>query len=106
MAPDQAWENLTEKQEANLKELLQYNLKSVRVYLLKEYFNGFGDDVSPPLRHNDFVHFVLYTTDSRYNKGGNAHLKTYGFGVTLLDGFISNWLTSCHIWRMGMLHFL
>lgn len=41
------WENLTEKQEAKLKDLLQYNLKSVRAYLLKEDFNGFWDYVSP-----------------------------------------------------------
>ena len=34
------WENLTEKQELKLRELLQYNLKSVRAYLLKEDFNG------------------------------------------------------------------
>ncbi|MCP3893575.1 MAG: ISL3 family transposase, partial [Bacteroides sp.] len=41
------WENLTEKQEAKLKDLLQYNLKSVRAYLLKEDFNGFWEYVSP-----------------------------------------------------------
>jgi transposase len=40
-------ENLTEKQEAKLKELLQYNLKSVRAYLLKEDFHAFWDYVSP-----------------------------------------------------------
>ncbi len=40
-------ENLTEKQEVTLKTLLQYNLKSVRAYLLKEDFNGFWDYVSP-----------------------------------------------------------
>ena len=40
-------ENLTEKQEAKLKDLLQYNLKSVRAYLLKEDFTGFWDYVSP-----------------------------------------------------------
>jgi len=39
-------ENLTEKQEAKLKDLLQYNLKSVRAYLLKEDFDGFWDYVS------------------------------------------------------------
>jgi transposase len=31
-------ENLTEKQEATLKNLLKYNLSSVRAYLLKEDF--------------------------------------------------------------------
>jgi len=41
------WENLTEKQEAKLNDLLQYNLKSVRAYLLKEDFNGFWEYVSP-----------------------------------------------------------
>jgi len=39
--------NLTEKQEVKLKELLNYNLKSVRSYLLKEDFNGLWDYVSP-----------------------------------------------------------
>ena len=41
------WDNLTRKQEAELKELLQHNLKSVRAYLLKKDFNGFWDYVSP-----------------------------------------------------------
>lgn len=41
------WDNLTDKQEVKLKELLQYNLKSVRAYLLKEDFNGFWEYVSP-----------------------------------------------------------
>tara|TARA_B100000745_G_C20131717_1_gene387831 strand:+ start:299 stop:1555 length:1257 start_codon:yes stop_codon:yes gene_type:complete len=40
-------ENLTEKQEAKLSELLQYNLKSIRAYLLREDFNGFWEYVSP-----------------------------------------------------------
>ncbi len=40
-------ENLNENQEAKLRDLLQYNLKSVRAYLLKEDFNGLWDYVSP-----------------------------------------------------------
>ncbi len=36
-------ENLTEKQDVGLKKLLQYNLKSVRAYLLKEEFQFFWD---------------------------------------------------------------
>ena len=35
------WENLTEKQEVKLKDLLQYNLRSVRAYLLKLTFYPF-----------------------------------------------------------------
>ena len=40
-------ENLTEKQEPRLAELLQYNLRSVRAYLLKEDFQSFWDYRSP-----------------------------------------------------------
>jgi transposase len=39
-------ENLTDNQEAKLKDLLKYNLKSVRAYLLKEDFQGFWEYVS------------------------------------------------------------
>lgn len=40
-------ENLTEKQTASMKELLQYNLRSVRAYLLKEEFQRLWDYVTP-----------------------------------------------------------
>ncbi len=40
-------ENLTEKQEVKLAELLRYNLKAVRTYLLKEDFQFFWDYGSP-----------------------------------------------------------
>ena len=40
-------ENLTETQEIKLKDLLQYNLKSVRAYLLKEDLDGLWSYTSP-----------------------------------------------------------
>ena len=40
-------ENLTERQEPKLAALLQYNLRSVRAYLLKEDFQLFWEYVSP-----------------------------------------------------------
>jgi transposase len=40
-------ENLTEKQEVKLAELLRHNLKAVRTYLLKEDFQLFWDYRSP-----------------------------------------------------------
>ena len=40
-------ENLTEKQAVKLKDLLSYNLKSVKAYLLKEEFNLFWEYTSP-----------------------------------------------------------
>ena len=40
-------ENLTESQEIRLKDLVQYNLRSIRGYLLKEDFQQLWDYVSP-----------------------------------------------------------
>jgi transposase len=40
-------ENLTENQEIKLKELLSYNLKSVRAYMLRELFQQVWDYVNP-----------------------------------------------------------
>ena len=40
-------ENLTEKEEIKLNTVLQYNLKSIRAYLLKEEFQAFWDYISP-----------------------------------------------------------
>ena len=40
-------ENLTDTQSLRLTELLRYNLKAVRAYLLKEEFQQFWDYVSP-----------------------------------------------------------
>jgi transposase len=40
-------ENLTDKQEIKLAELVQYNLRSIRAYLLKEDFQQFWTYVSP-----------------------------------------------------------
>ena len=40
-------ENLTEKQASKLKDLLTYNLKSIKAYLLKEELNLFWEYTSP-----------------------------------------------------------
>jgi transposase len=40
-------ENLNDKQESKLADLVQYNLKSIRCYLLKEEFQLFWEYVSP-----------------------------------------------------------
>jgi transposase len=40
-------ENLTEKQTVKLTELVKYNLRSVRAYLLKEEFQRFWEYISP-----------------------------------------------------------
>lgn len=40
-------QNLTDKQRVRLRELLRYNLQSVRAYLLKEQFQQFWEYDSP-----------------------------------------------------------
>jgi transposase len=40
-------ENLTEAQDVRLSDLVRYNLRSVRAYLLKEYFQYFWEYSSP-----------------------------------------------------------
>lgn len=40
-------ENLTDKQRFKLKDILKYDLKSVRAYLLKEAFQAFWEYTSP-----------------------------------------------------------
>lgn len=40
-------ENLTTNQKVKLRNLLRYNLQSVRAYILREDFNQFWDYVSP-----------------------------------------------------------
>ena len=40
-------ENLTDKQEIKLADLVQYNLRSIRAYLLKDDFQQFWEYVSP-----------------------------------------------------------
>ena len=40
-------QNLTDKQSVKLKDVLSYNLKSVRAYLFKEYFQQFWEYDSP-----------------------------------------------------------
>lgn len=40
-------ENLTDKQRVKLRDVLRYNLQSVRAYLFKEYFQHFWDYDSP-----------------------------------------------------------
>jgi transposase len=49
-------ENLTDKQQVRLRDLLRYNLRTVRAYLLKEDFQQFWEYVSPK-RAGEFLDF-------------------------------------------------
>jgi transposase len=54
-------ENLTSQQNLGLRELLRYNLQTVRVYLLKEDFQQFWEYNSPTWAGN-FLDFWCYQT--------------------------------------------
>lgn len=58
-------ENLTAKQEPRLAELLRYNLRSVRAYLLKEDFQSFWEYVSPYWAGQFLDHWCTRTMRSR-----------------------------------------
>jgi transposase len=58
-------ENLTEKQEAKLSDLVRYNLASVRAYLLKEDFQAFWQYVSPAWAGKFIDHWTTRVMRSR-----------------------------------------
>jgi transposase len=58
-------ENLTEKQTVKLAELLKYNLKTVRSYLLREDFQRFWEYVSPGWAGKFLDEWCLRTLRSR-----------------------------------------
>lgn len=58
-------ENLTEKQEITLAELLSYNLRVVRAYLLKEDFQLFWNYVSPHWAGEFLDRWCTWTMRSR-----------------------------------------
>ena len=48
-------ENLTQKQESRLADLVQYNLRSIRSYLLKEEFQLFWSYTSPSATQSGLI---------------------------------------------------
>lgn len=58
-------ENLTAKQEPRLADLLRYNLRSVRAYLLREDFQSFWEYVSPYWAGQFLDHWCTRTMRSR-----------------------------------------
>ena len=58
-------ENLTDSQESRLSELLGYNLKTVRAYILKESFQTFWEYVSPAWAGRFLDSWITRTLRSR-----------------------------------------
>jgi len=60
-------ENLTEKQQVKLKDLLRHNLQSVRAYLLKEDFQNFWNYTNPTWALKFFDGWMSRVMRSRLN---------------------------------------
>lgn len=79
-------ENLTEKQEPRLAELLQYNLRSVRAYLLKEDFQCFWEYRSPY-----WAGVFLERWCTRAMRSRLEPMKKVARGLRRHRGLILNW---------------
>ncbi|RMD97228.1 MAG: ISL3 family transposase, partial [Bacteroidetes bacterium] len=90
-------ENLTEKQEAKLSELLQYNLKSIRAYLLREDFNGFWEYVSAAWAEK---FLDRWTRRVMYSK--NEPMKKVARTIRQHRGLILNWFRAKKVISNGI----
>lgn len=79
-------ENLTPKQEVRLEELLQFNLRSVRAYLLKEDLQGLWSYVSPHWAGNFLDNWCSRTMRSRLEP-----MKKVARMLRRHRGLILNW---------------
>lgn len=80
-------ENLTEQQRNRLAELLRYNLRSVRSYLLKEDFQFFWSYTSPSWAGRFLDHWCTRTMRSRLEPMKKVALMLRGHRELLLNWF-------------------
>ena len=90
-------ENLTERQETKLKDLLRYNLRSVRAYLLKEDFNGFWEYVSAK-----WAGVFLDRWCTRVMRSRIAPLKKVAGTIRRHRGLILNWFKAKKSFSSGI----
>ncbi len=90
-------ENLTEKQEAKLKDLMKYNLKSLKAYLLKEDFNGFWEYVSA-----EWAGKFLDRWCNRTMKSKIEPMKKVAKTIRKHRGLILNWFVARKAYSSGI----
>lgn len=90
-------ENLTDKQRPRLKELLQYNLKSVRAYLLREDFQQFWEYVSPVWAMKFLDGWIKKTMRSRIEP-----MKKVAKTLRRHQGLILNWFFTKRQYSCGI----
>ena len=90
-------ENLTEKQEVKLNDLLKYNLKSTRAYLLKEDFDGLWDYVSA-----SWASKFLRRWCSRAMKSKIEPIKKVAKTIRKHESLILNWFKAKKAFSSGI----
>lgn len=90
-------ENLTDKQRPRLKELLEYNLKSVRAYLLREDFQQFWEYVSPAWAMKFLDGWIQKTMRSRIEP-----MKKVAKTLRRHQGLILNWFLTKRQYSCGI----
>jgi len=90
-------ENLTEKQETKLGELLQYNLKSIRSYLLKEDFQQLWQYTSPAWAGKFIDRWCTRTMRSKIDP-----MKKVAKRVRKHRGLILNWFKADGLYSSGI----
>ena len=90
-------ENLTEKQEVKLKELLKYNLKSTRAYLLKEDFQGLWEYVSSAWAGKFLKHWCTRVMRSKIEP-----LKKVARSIRKYQDLILNWFRAKKAFSSGI----
>ena len=90
-------ENLTEKQDAKLNDLLKYNLKSIRGYLLKEEFQLFWNYISPIWAGKFLDHWLTRVMRSRIGP-----LKKEAKTIRTHKDLILNWFRAKKAFSSGI----
>jgi transposase len=89
-------ENLTEKQRTKLAEVLQYDLRSVRAYLLKESFQLFWDYKSPY-----WAEWYLKKWCARAMRSRLEPIKKFVRTLRAHQPLIMNWFRARKAYSMG-----
>jgi len=90
-------ENLTEKQKTKLNDVLQYDLKSVRAYLLKESFQLFWNYKSPY-----WAEWYLKKWCTRAMRSRLEPIKTFVRTIRRHQPLIMNWFKAQKLYSSGI----
>lgn len=90
-------ENITSKQRPHLRELLQYNLQSVRAYLLREDFQQFWEYSSPYWAHKFLLEWIRRAMLSKIEP-----IKKVARSLRKHEQLIINWFISKKRYSSGI----